>query len=137
MNADFLDAHDRHWKDAEFLLEDSRLANADHLYGLASECGLKRLMVAFGMLLDSDGKPKKQDDKVHANKVWDRYETYRAGRPEASAYELPIPNPFDDWDVAQRYAPRSTFCASRVAKHQKGCECINVLIKKAIKDGWL
>jgi hypothetical protein len=40
MNADFLDAHYRHWQDAELLFGRGRLANADHLYGLAAECGL-------------------------------------------------------------------------------------------------
>ncbi len=43
MQADFLDAHERHWQDAELLLTNQRLANADHLYGMSAECGLKRL----------------------------------------------------------------------------------------------
>jgi len=40
---DFLDAHERHWEDAELLFGNRRWANADHLYGLAAECGLKAL----------------------------------------------------------------------------------------------
>jgi hypothetical protein len=52
MQADFLDAHERHWQDAELLLTNQRLANADHLYGMSAECGLKRLMLAFGMTYD-------------------------------------------------------------------------------------
>ncbi len=35
MNADFLDAHERHWDDAEILLAQNSLPNADHLYGLS------------------------------------------------------------------------------------------------------
>ena len=31
MKADFLDAHNRHWKDAELLFNAKRWANADHL----------------------------------------------------------------------------------------------------------
>ncbi len=53
LRADFLDAHQRHLDDAESLFQAGRLANADHLYGMASECGLKRLMAAFGMTIDS------------------------------------------------------------------------------------
>jgi hypothetical protein len=53
MNTDFYDAHQRHWDDAELLYEKQRWANADHLYGMAAECGLKQLMLAFGMTFDS------------------------------------------------------------------------------------
>ncbi len=42
MSVDFGDAHIRHWKDAELLYCVQHLANADHLYGMAAECGLKR-----------------------------------------------------------------------------------------------
>lgn len=53
MQADYLDAHERHWEDAEHLFQSGRWANADHLYGLAAECGLKKLMLAFGMSYDT------------------------------------------------------------------------------------
>ena len=77
MNTDFLDAHDRHWQDAGLLFESTRMANADHLYGMAAECGLKRLMVAFGMLVGSDSGPAAKSDRIHANLSWSRYEAYR------------------------------------------------------------
>ena len=54
---DFYDAHHRHWEDAERLYHNERWANADHLYGIAAECGLKRLMIAFGMRCDANGDP--------------------------------------------------------------------------------
>ena len=69
MQADFLDAHDRHWDDAGRLFAAQRWANADHLYGMAAECGLKRLMLAFGMPFDSVGdRPANQPDRVHARR---------------------------------------------------------------------
>lgn len=43
MQSDFLDAHNRHWQDAEQLFEAQRWANADQLFGMAAECGLKSL----------------------------------------------------------------------------------------------
>lgn len=49
MVTDFMDAHHRHWEDAELLFNASRWANADHHYGMVAECGLKRLMIVFGM----------------------------------------------------------------------------------------
>jgi hypothetical protein len=67
MNIDFLDAYLRHWEDAEALFGSERWANADHLYGLAAECGLKRLMIAFGMPVTTSGDPQHRNDRVHAD----------------------------------------------------------------------
>ncbi|MEC5213052.1 hypothetical protein RCH06_001594, partial [Polaromonas sp. CG_9.5] len=73
MNADFLDAHHRHLRDADCLFSASHLANADHLYGMAAECGLKRLMIAFGMQTNDTGAPEnRKKDWIHAEKVWVR-----------------------------------------------------------------
>lgn len=44
LGTDFVDAHERHWRDAELLWQHQRWANADQLYGLSAECGLKALM---------------------------------------------------------------------------------------------
>ena len=53
--ADFRDAHLRHWQDAELLFEHQRWANADQLYGLSAECGLKAVMRALGMPVGRHG----------------------------------------------------------------------------------
>ena len=66
MNTDFLDAHYRHWEDAELLFNAKHWANADHLYGFSAECGLKQLMKKFGMPIDTTtGTPSKGQDRVH------------------------------------------------------------------------
>jgi len=97
MQADFLDAHARHWDDAERLFEAQRWANADHLYGIAAECGLKRLMHAFGMNVDpTTGGPIKPKDWKHANNIWARFESYRSGYAQGVSYGLPLNNPFDN-----------------------------------------
>lgn len=137
MRADFFDAHERHWLDADKLLVDGRLANADHLLGMAAECGLKCLMQKFGMQLrSSDGAPEDKKDKTHIDKIWDRYGTYQSGRLGAS-YPLDSPNPFTDWDVAQRYAHQGQFDESRITAHRHGTEQIHTLINKARMDGLL
>ena len=51
-DADFSDAHRRHWEDAELLHAYSRWANADQLYGFSAECGLKAVMQVLGMHVD-------------------------------------------------------------------------------------
>jgi len=136
VNTDFLDAHDRHWQDAETLFVGKRFANADHLYGLSAECGLKRLMMAFGMKTHSDGTPEDKNDLVHVDKVWVRYESYRSGH-SATDYTLPLSNPFGDWDVSQRYANQSQFNRASAASHRRGADFVRNLIKRANMEGLL
>ncbi len=141
MNLDFLDAHERHWEDAQLLERNGRLPNADQLYGVSAECGLKRLMIYFGMKLVPDSltgidKPADKNDKVHANKIWSQYQSHLSGAL-ASRYTLPKLNPFSDWNVDQRYAHRNNFDSTRLANHRTGTELVRVLIAKAKRDGLL
>lgn len=135
MLADFLDAHERHLVDANQLFRAACWANADHLYGLAAECGLKRLMIKFGMeIITSTGSPREDYDRVHANVAWKRFESYRAGRPAGAGYALGL-NPFTDWDISQRYAHRSEFNEARAQRHKAGSDRVSALIQKARRDG--
>lgn len=134
MNTDFLDAHKRHWEDAELFRANLRIANADHLYGMSAECGLKKLMIAFGMQVDSSGTPTKPDKK-HADEIWIRYETYRSGHHQGVGYGLGFPNPFANWNVRQRYSKRSEFDEARLSEHRKGAQAVRSLIAKARKEG--
>ncbi len=141
MKADFLDAHERHWHDAELLFMAERSANADHLYGLAAECGLKRLMIAFGMPVDTTtGSPDDHSDRVHVmesrrpGNAWERYESYRSGMG-ASSYVLPEANPFSDWEISQRYGHQSNFTHQCVELHRIGAKMVHDLIVRAIREG--
>lgn len=136
MQADFLDAHERHWGDAETLFRTSRWANADHLYGIAAECGLKRLMVVFGMPSDSStGRPAHASDRKHVNDIWQRFESYRSGKVEGVGYALSVSNPFGDWDVSDRYAHRSNFDTERVERHRNGALIVRELVANARREG--
>ena len=136
MNTDFLDAQERHWADAELLYSQQRWANADHLYGMAAECGLKRLMLLFGMPFDVAGdRPSDRDDKVHADGIWTRYETYRSGHRNGPGYALALSDPFTNWHIGQRYAHQSHFDPAHVDPHRQGAEHVGQLVKKAIMDG--
>jgi hypothetical protein len=136
MQTDFYDAYYRHWMDAEFLYNDSRFPNADQLYGYSAECGLKCLMGIFGVPLDPVTGKLPPKDRVHIDQVWDRYETYRAGVGIAG-YMLPQPNPFDNWNISNRYAHASGFSKTYVEQHKLGAEAVKVLIKKALLEGRL
>lgn len=136
MNADFQDAHIRHWEDAELLFQSERWANADHLYGVAAECGLKALMLKFGMPVDlQTGKPERQNDQQHANRVWLRYESYRSGHSQGCRFPLSDQNPFSDWDVSDRYAHSNQFDAQRTGMHRAGASLVFSLVKQAKDEG--
>lgn len=135
MLADFLDAHERHWTDAEGLFAAERFANADHLYGMATECGLKRLMMRFGMTVDEKGNPTKRQDWKHVKDIWARFETYRSGKVEGVDYGLPTPSPFDNCSVDDRYAHQSHFDKVRVQSHQTGARTVRNLVAKAQREG--
>ena len=134
MQPDFYDAHLRHLADAELLFNIQRWPNADHLYGLATECGLKSLMKFCGMPVKSTGKPLNTADAVHAPQIWARYESYRSRRLGAQ-YQIPPKNPFQNWNVAQRYAHSGYFNQNHVQAHRDGARIVNSLISQAILDG--
>lgn len=136
MNSDFYDAHLRHLEDAGILYESSRFANADQLFGLAAECGLKKLMIVFGMPFDSTKDiPQSRDDKVHINGCWDRYESYRSGHHAGTHYGLIPVNPFANWNISDRYAHQSNFSQAYVDPHKMGANEIKKLVAKAKLEG--
>jgi hypothetical protein len=134
---DYLDAMERHWLDAEQLFHPplSRLANADQLYGLSAECGLKALMMKWGMTLNLNYAPALGSDRKHADEIWDRYETYRQGR--SSSLALPGTRYFDDWSIHHRYASRSHFQQTVVGDHRQGAAIVKQLVAQAHIEGVL
>ena len=93
---DFFDAHRRHWEDAETLFGRHRWANADQLYGLSAECGLKAAMMTLGMHIDTVGRPE-PSYRVHVQKLWPIFETFGGDR-DGARYLSPLPSgrPFAD-----------------------------------------
>jgi hypothetical protein len=137
MNEDFLNAHERHWDDAEFLFAKQRWANADHLYGISAECGLKGIIEKF------KGGPLDQGEKRHIMEskkppsAWDTFEMYRSGHQLGSKFAMPANNPFINWETSQRYANQSNFDKSRVELHRKGAELIMEFVITANLEGLL
>lgn len=136
MNTNFIDAFARHFKDADFLLEKERFANASQLYGLAAECGLKALMIKFGMPL-SGHLPQDKKDKVHADGVWQRYQSYQSGHTLGTGYGLTVQNPFGAWSIHQRYWKSSCITEKNAQSHRQGASQVEGLVKKAQLAGLL
>ena len=136
MPVDFRDAADRHWEDAGYLFADKRLANADHLFGLSAECALKSVMQGLGMSLVNNSKPV-APYACHINILWVEFIAFAHNRGGAK-YATKIdgsPNPFDDWDVNQRYAHRSIVTETKANKHQQAAETTMIILQSAILDG--
>lgn len=132
MPLDYLDAHRRHLSDADRLFSDQRFPNADQLYGLSAECGLKAIMLKFGMPMNND-MPANRHDWKHADGIWMRYETYRQGPDGASRYVLSA-NPFSDWSITQRYDHRADFDETRTRPHKAGAEVVANLVRMVDTD---
>jgi hypothetical protein len=139
MQADLHDAHFRHLEDAHLLYGQARLANADQLYGLSAECGLKAVMKALSPNFwdPLNDMPTDKKYKRHINDLWERYETYRQGLPVVPQLLLAAANPFDNWDISDRYANRVLFAQLYVDQHKDGAQLVHELIKKAQLEGLL
>lgn len=137
MSEDFFDAHERHYDDAVKLYELERWANADHLFGIAAECGLKALTEKF------KGGPLGTGERYHitearrASDAWDVFETFRSGHAAGAKFAMPATNPFCDWDVSQRYANRTNFNKAIVDPHRNGANMVMGFLTTADGEGLL
>ncbi len=124
MPADFRDASERHWDDSGTCSPDTRLANADHLVGLAAECALKAVMQGLGMPLRGDGAPAER--RLGNISIWCGMNSLLSRRtPEGAHYVATLSgnlNPFSDWDVNQRYSHRIDFNEANVRNHRLAAE---------------
>lgn len=125
----YADAHRRHLKDANLLFCKARWPNADHLYGLSAECGLK---VVIKTLV---GQVPKEYRK-HVNKLWPIYCTLIEGRGETRY--LMDGEPFrdwKDWKMEDRYAHCGHVDRERAQRHREGAEEVRHMLENVAVDG--
>lgn len=134
---DYADAARRHWDDGGYLLADGRLANADHLFGLAAECALKAVMLPLGMKLRPGGVPEDRRHG-HIDRLWDEFGAFVSSRGGAryGALLSAHHNAFaGSWKVDQRYDAHSGFTPATVALHQHGAQTAKRCLDAAVLDG--
>ena len=137
-SADYTDAHRRHWSDAQLLFRHARWANADQLYGFSAECGLKAVMRALGMPVETTGMPKKPEHRKHIQEIWPAFATFVQGRNGARYLAmLSAPAPFADWSHHNRYANRTHFPEPDVRRHRNAARQVCRVVRRAEKDGKL
>ena len=136
MSTDFCDAAKRHMADAELLMEKSHWANADHLFGIASECAIKQVMISLGMATHPDGNPVDRAHRVHMPDLWAAFHSFAQGRL-ASRYLEPLSpgSPYSNWSVDQRYARRGDFSEAQANDHQLAAEECMASLMMMLLDG--
>ena len=114
----YADAALRHWHDAQLLEEDNRVENADHLYGFAAECAIKKVLVVLPTY--STTGILEETYKAHVNILWGKvnYQSLHKSYPRLSAL-LKSTNPFSDWHVKQRYAADCEISKVAMESHKK------------------
>jgi len=132
---DFADAHRRHWEDAELLFEHDRWANADQLYGLSAECGLKAVMLVLEIPINEKGRPP-QEYRKHVQDLWPVFETFAGSRNGARFLSvLPADTPFDDWSHHNRYAAGGHFRRENVEPHRAAARGVIPMVQIAMQSG--
>lgn len=123
MRVDFKNAAKRHFDDARWLEQYNRLANADHLYGLAAECMLKAMIARLdpGAIDSNTGDFKgRSPHKKHLNHstqnndLWAYFINHFSARIQV---HLPPVSPFPTWKIEQRYLAEGCFSSERVSQH--------------------
>jgi hypothetical protein len=135
---EFGPAAHRHLNDATWLEANGRHVNADHLAGAAAECGLKAILIDFfGGHADESGRPHFGNKKMgfHLPRLWAEIATTAQGRSASSfSVLLSEDNPFETWDIAERYSDGAHISTERTKTHIKHARRILALHQLAEID---
>ena len=141
-NPDFPAAARRHHQDARLLLDDRRWPNADHLAGVAAECGLKAILLGyFGATLGNNSRPvwgQPAKPLGHVNHLWNELPLIISGRSApvfAALIAGPPPQPFASWDIADRYSDGNTITEQCAREHLDMAKKIMGLLEQAVLNG--
>lgn len=114
------------------------MPNADHLAGLAAECGLKAILEGWygatltGDFLEWNGKTVRS----HVKKLWGEVATALAGRTGATLATLLRGSvPFANWDVSDRYSDGTAVSNQSARDHVGVARQVIEILDQAILDG--
>jgi hypothetical protein len=140
---DFKAVARRHYQDALYLLEGRRWPNADHLAGVAAECGLKAMLLDYlGATLDPWDMPvhpqatTKRQRLGHVNQLWGQLPLIvrgRSARPFTGL--LTWQDPFNGWDIADRYSDGKAVSETDADGHVTTAGKILLMIQQAEVTG--
>lgn len=126
---DYTDAAQRHFDDAKLLHQQmpSRLANASHLYGIAAECSIKRIMRGSG----NNGKVPKGSDG-HIPVLLRELESHSAAKGSAALLRRvrKCATGLMNWSIHQRYENQSGFFSEVVDAEADSAQKLLALSKQ-------
>ncbi|WP_405984917.1 hypothetical protein [Streptomyces sp. NBC_00872] len=136
---DFARASVHHYRSAVLATGARWQISADHLAGLAAECGIKAILISFlGSELKPNGMPHHPEMKFphhqkkqknwdgqhgHLPALWEQLTAVAHRRNDTAAgllfSQLLWENPFADWDVGDRYCDGTMLTKEHVDRHLK------------------
>ena len=143
----FESAH-RHFHDASVLLGGNRSANAGQLFGIAAECGIKAILVASNVPIDTEGSIDRmpgvrgkgfRDHWPHLGQaLTDLAGAIPDGRT-ATTYLSLIPNlaHFSNWLIEHRYWRDAALPLAAVGRWQAAAAEVMAALDQAKEDGRL
>lgn len=119
----FGEAAQRHWSDASLLEREGRHPNADHLFGVATECALKAALLTVSAYVASGRLLRKYQE--HIDVLWDLVPVQNLHKryPNLVAL-LRAGNTFSDWKVDQRYEADSAISEDAMSRHRDAAKRI-------------
>ncbi|MBB5155019.1 hypothetical protein [Saccharopolyspora phatthalungensis] len=131
----FAEAARRHFHDAQVLRDRDRLANADHLAGFAAEGGLKAILENYlGVRIEGSSFRK------HLPRRWEEMAmapVFRSLTGSTFHHFLTGTNPFQRWEVGERYSDGCHIDAERTDAHLAAAQRILSLHEDAQITGAL
>jgi hypothetical protein len=131
----------RHYKDAQFLFGGGRWPNADHLAGVAAECGLKTILLGYlGVTLNQRNMPvygQANRSLGHINALWNELPQVVSGRTVGPAFTalLAGQSPFVNWTIDDRYSDGSAITQQDALGHINTAKAILGILEQAMLTG--
>ena len=148
LSVNYFDAARRHFQDAGVLLSANRQANAGQLLGIAAECGIKAVLVASRVPVDTEGSidrlpgVKGRGFKEHWPDLHQALTDLTGAIPDsrtATTYLSTLPNlgHFSDWRIEHRYWRDAALPLASVARWQLAAGDVMAVLDQAKEDGVL
>ena len=148
LSVNYFDAARRHFQDAGVLLSANRQANAGQLLGIAAECGIKAVLVASRVPVDTEGSidrlpcVKGRGFKEHWPDLHQALTDLTGAIPDsrtATTYLSALPNlgHFLDWRIEHRYWRDAALPLASVARWQLAAGDVMAVLDQAKEDGVL
>jgi hypothetical protein len=143
MKFNYPQAAERNYSAAMMLLGlDSPVHNAvaGHVFGLASECGLKALLGGVGIVDPQTGgvPDKDKHHRCHIDELWLVTQFTLSGRNGARiASQLPHGHPFCSYRIEQRYSDQTEIPTQDLPSWRDASTCVMTCLQWAKLDGLL